>query len=86
MLMTLSIILALVVLWAWLGAVHWFARAMVFVLLAVLSSGVVAVCDAYPNRGFFIPVAIGLSWLIASAPTYRARHQARNESLEMALR
>jgi multisubunit Na+/H+ antiporter MnhF subunit len=77
--------LALVLLYYWMSA-HWFVRVVAFLLLAIPSCGIIALCDAYPNRGFAVPVAIVLCWLIASIPTYRARYLARHTSLELALR
>jgi multisubunit Na+/H+ antiporter MnhF subunit len=77
----IGLVLVLALLYFWMSA-HWFVRIVAFVLISILSCGIIAACDAYPNRGFALPFALVLSWLIASIPTYRARYLARGTSRE----
>jgi hypothetical protein len=66
----IGIAMAIVLLYFWLIG-HWFARVLVFLLLAALGALIAA-----GNVAAIIATGL-LAWLIASLPIYYQRHQQR---------
>ena len=76
----IGLVLAVMLLYGWLIG-HWFARVLVFLLLAGVTFVVVCFVAQEPGKPAVGPIlgllAATLAWPIAGLPTYYWRHQMR---------
>lgn len=67
--------LAVVLLWAWLIG-HWFARVLVFLLLAAFSL-VIDHISPSSSDGQFAVIGCVIAWFVSGIPIYCLRYRAR---------